>query len=413
MYSLISALTLENTTDAQYAVTDVSQTPINLLYSLYSEIYLTLSNPYLPANVYVNMDDVRVQLAGYSGLISQWLGNIGNMTLPTIDALPTTGVLYARYSDATRAAYKFDVWKVGFQIPLNYPVDLLPDLKVSRPGYSTDVTLIDQYCLTTVNGFLHATDSDGTYSYILNGAQTMRRANNNNVGILSFLDIGKVQTYPVDTAQVYADASNSGSTLSNKMYLYLNQDTTGKTVMLSLGGYLVAPQENLFYQVGNNTFCLHTAALPMLERYYESFPYLDLSSLSLDPYPLSATAISASQFLSDTVLLKYLQLPQSFWIVIDTPTLHFTPQYIEASKLPGSFISGVKPNNPLVVGYGRMAEYWTVYEDGLYSMHVDNSFLLNYTFSTNPAGNTGNVNSATLPWRPYVQSPGYTLLIHT
>lgn len=413
MYSLVSALTLENTTDAQYTVTDVSNTPINLLYSLYSEVYLTLSNPYLPANVFVNMDDLRTQLAGYSGLISQWLGNIGNMTLPTIAALPTAGVLYARYSDATRAAYKFSLNKIGFQIPLNYPSDLLPDLQISRPGYSTDLTLINKNCLTTVNGFLHPTDSDGTTSYILSGAQTMRRSNNNNVGILSFLDIGTVQTLPIDTTQIYADASSTGSTLANKTYLYLNQDITGKTVMLSLGGYLVAPQENIFYQVGNNTFCLHISALPLLERYFESSPYIDLSSLGLDAYPYGPTAINGAQFLSDTVLTKYLQLPQSFWIIVDTPRLIFTPQYIEASKLPGSFISGTIPNNPLIVGYGRMAEYWSVYEDGQYSMHVDNSFLLNYSFSTNPAGNTGNLNSATLPWRPYVQSPGYTLLIHT
>lgn len=413
MYSLVSALTLENTTDAQYTVTDVSNTPINLLYSLYSEIYLTLSNPYLASNVFVNMEDVRAQLAGYSGLISQWLGNIGNMTLPTIDQLPSAGVLYARYSDATRAAYKFDLNKVGFQIPLNYPSALLPDLKISRPGYGTDLTLINKNCLTTVNGFLHPTDSDGTTSYILSGAQTMRRSNNNNVGILSFLDIGTVQTLPIDTTQIYADASNTGSTLAHKTYLYLNQPIAGKTVMLSLGGYLVPPQENLFYQVGNNTFCLHTSALPLLERYFESSPYIDLSSLGLDPYPYGPTAINAPQFLSDAVLTKYLQLPQSFWIIVDTPRLIFTPQYIEASKLPGSFISGTMPNNPLIVGYGRMAEYWSVYEDGQYSLHVDNSFLLNYSFSTNPVGNTGNVNSATLPWRPYVQSPGYTLLIHT
>lgn len=413
MYTLISAVTLENTVDAQYTATDVSQTPINILYSLYTEIYLTLSNPYLPANVYVNMEDLKPQLAGYSGLISQWLGNIGNMTLPTIASLPTAGVLYARYSDATHSAYKFDVDKVGFQIPLNYPSDLLPDLKISRPGYSTDLTLINKYCLTTVNGFLHPTDSDGYTSYILSGAQTMRKANNNNVGILSFLDIGTVQTYPIDPNQVYADSSNTNSALSDKMYLYLNQNISGQTVMLSLGGYLVAPQKNLFYQVGNNTFCLHTAALPMLERYFESIPYLDLSSLGLATYPYNSNTINGAEFLSQATLLKYLQLPQSFWIVVNTPRLNFTPQYIQASKLPGSFISGTKPNNPLIVGYGRMAEYWPVYEDGKYSMHVDNSFLLNYDFSTNPVGNTGNVNNSTLPWRPYVQSPGYTLLIHT
>jgi hypothetical protein len=413
MYSLINATVLSYATDSQYETVDLSNTPINVIYSIYSEVYLTLSNPYLTSNVYVDFNAVKPQISGYQGLIYQWLANIGNATLPTIAAIPSTTVLYARYSDATHAGYKANVCKIGFQNPLNYPVDLLPDLQITRPGYSTNLQLINQYCLTTVNGFLHQTDYDGTYAYIQHGASTMRKSNLNNFGILSFLDIGTITTFPIDTTKVYADTSNTGMSLKNKIYLNINQSITGNSVMLSLGGYLVFPQPNVFYQVSDSIFCLHTDALPLLQRYFESSQYIDLSSLGLSQTALYPGAINASELLSDAVIKLYLQLPQSFWIVVNSPTLNFNPVYIQNSKLPGSFISYIKPINPLMVGYGRMAEYWSVYEDGQWSMNVDNSFLVNYDFATNPLGNTQNINSAAIPGNQYSLSQGYTLQIHT
>jgi hypothetical protein len=413
MYSLVSATVLENAPEAQYSTVDLSQTPINVIYAIYSEVYLTLSNPYLTSNVYVYFNDLKPQLSGFQGLISQWLGNIGNLTLPTVPSIPTPAVAYARYSDATHAGYKANVCQIGFQTPLNYPIDLLPDLQISRPNYTTDLSLINKYCLATVNGFLHQTDYDGTYAYIQKGAVTMRKSNMNLFGFLSFLDIGQVSTFAIAPSSVYADTSNGTAGLSQKMYLNIGQDVTGKSVALSLGGYLVLPDPGIFYQVGTSTFCLNTNALPLLARFFESSQYLDLTSLGLDNSILNPNLINAAQLLSDATLLKYLELPQSFWIVIDSPTLYYTPEYIESSHLPGNFIAYTRPINPLIVGYGRMAEYWTTYEDGQYSVHVDRSFLMQYQFLTNPNTQSQNVDSAVLPWRPYYDSIGYTLMIHT
>lgn len=413
MYTLVSAVTLQALTGAQYATTDLSQTPVNVMFSIYSEIYLTLSNPYLSANVYVDLLQYKPQIDGFSGTLAQWFTNIGNMTLTTISAVPSTTVTYARYSDATYSGYKANVCQIGFQIPLNYPTDTLPDLQVTRPGYSTDLSLINNYCIATVNGYLHRTDYDGTYAYIQQGAVTMRKSNLNNFGFLSFLDIGQIQVLPIDVTKVYADTSVPGMSLKNKIYMNINQDTTGKSVLLSLGGYLVMPTPGIFYQVGTGIYCLHTDALPLLQRYFESVQYIDLSSLGLSSSIMYPQTINAPEFLSDTVLLKYLQLSQSFWIVVDSPNVSFSQTLLESGKIPGLYVSYEQPINPLIVGYGRMAEYWTVYEDQKWSMHVDNSFLMNFGFATNPDTVSGNINPALIPGNEISNSQGYSLLIHS
>ena len=413
MYSYVSATVLKNVIDAQYEIIDISSTPINTLFNLYSEIYLTLSNPYLSSNVYVDFYTQEDSLSGYTGTIVQWLANIGNLTLPTISQIPSSLVTYARYSDATKSGYKMDVCKIGYNIPINYPIDMLPDLKISRPKFTTDVSLIYKNCLVTVNGFLHQTDTDGTYTYIVNGANTMRKSNLNHVGILSFLDIGGLSIMPIDTTAVYSDKSDPTQSLKNKMYMYLNADIAGKTVLLSLGGYLVFPDPNIFYQVGNNTFALHTDALPMVERYFESSQYIDLSSLNLPSTALLPDTINTTALLSDSTLLQYLALSQSFWIIVDTPSLKYSPIYLEHSKLPGMFISYKKPINPLFVGYGRMAEYWSTFEDGQWSVTIDQSFLNNYNFRYEQYQPLANVNPACVPSKRYYDSRGYTIAIHT
>ena len=413
MYSFISSTVLANSDEAQYTILDISKLPVNVLYSQYSEIYLTLSNPYLQNNVFIDFIALKNTLAGFTGNIVQWLGNIGNLTLPTIPALPSNNVKYVKYSDATIAGYKMDVCKIGFQIPLNYPIDLLPDLKISRPNYNTNLSLINNNCLVTVNGFLHQTDSDGTFAYIRQGANTMRKSKLNHVGILSFLDIGTVSTQPIDTTKVYSDPSDTTQSLKNKVYLYLPTPTAGQTVMLSLGGYLIYPQPGIFYQTGSNTWALHLDALPIAERYFESSQCIDLTSLKLDTTSVFADTINITQLLSDATIKLYLALSQSFWIIINTPMLRYTKMYLEHSSLPGMFVAYSNPTNPLFVGYGRMAEYWKVAEDGQWSVTINESFLHKYTFSNNPLSNQANISNANIPNMQYNMSKGYTLQIHT
>jgi hypothetical protein len=414
MYTYVSGLVLALTDESQYEVLDISNTPINILFQQYSQIYLTLANPYLVNNVYVDFTAMKNTLAGYVGTIPQWLINIGNLTLPTVPVLPNSLVNYTTYSDATIAGYKMNVCKIGYQIPINYPVDLLPDLQVSRPNYNTNLGLINTNCIVTVNGFLHQTDYDGTYAYIVQGANTMRKSKINHVGILSFLNIGTVSTLPIDTTKIYSDPSDTIQTLKNKVYLYLDENTTGQTVMLSLGGYLIYPQADVFYQVGPGTYVLHIDQLPIVQRYFESNQYIDLSSLGLDLTNVYPNTINVNQFLSYTVLKLYLSLSQSFWIIVNTPILRYNKIYFEHTKLPGMFIAYDEPTTPLFVGYGRMAEYWKVYEDGQWAISTDNSFQNKYTFETMPLSQQlGNINNSVLPTTESYISKGFSLQIHT
>lgn len=410
MYTLQSSLCLPRSAGAQWAVVDLSKAMVYDIFNVYEKVYLTLKVPQLSDPIYVNFSNLAEEYANFGGTLTQLLIAIGDLTLPTVPSLPNASIKYARYSDSVQAGYKVDTTIIGINTPANYPPAEKKDLILTRPGFTAmDMTLVHDYCLLTVNGYLHRTDASQTAAYIYDGGTTMRHSRKNYVGIISFHDIGKITKIPITEDMIYTQAADSN--LKERTYLWLNQDTTGKTVLLSIGGYLFMPQDQMFWQSGENTFALNWASYPLVERLIESRNYLDLSSLGLDYDPKNPSLANVTQMLSDAVLKKYMTLSQSFFILVDTDNLFSNRKFAQNTRTPGKLISYENPIDPLIIGYGKFAEYFKVQEDGLYAMNVEDSLYRNYLISTRSTQQLKNVNDSLNPERPFDFTTGFMLEI--
>jgi hypothetical protein len=409
MYSYVRAACTARSMGAQWEVKDLSNILVFDIYSNYSKIILELSNPYLPSNVYVDMDSLKAKYSSYNGTLADLLVEIGNTTLQTVSTFPTTTIKYVRYADAFMAGYKIDKTIVGKQLPAGYPADLLVDLKMNRPDYNTDMKLLHDYCMVSVNGFYHRTDADDNYAYVYDGGTSTLKNKQNHIGILSFLDIGKLTKQPIQEQNILT--SYDDTPLSKRCVLWSDTDLTGKSFFLVLGGYMIFPEDNVVWQSGDHLISLNFSAMPLLERYFESNLCLDLSSLGLSQSSVNENMISSEEFFSDAVLKKYLMLSQSFLVIVDTENIFTNKMFIRNSNLPGMFTAYQDPSYPLIVNYGKVAEYWKVKEDGQWSVSVRDSFLRNFVLTYEDIKQLPNVTDQRLPGRTFYNSRGFLLEI--
>lgn len=407
VYTYVRALALSRSIGSQWREVLLADILVFDIFQTYTKVYLVLANSVLTEDVYVDMDTLRTQYSSYNGTLEDLLILNGNNTLDTVAALPDTTVKFARYSDAIRAGYKIKPCIAGQIVPEGYPsIDLL-DLKVTREPYTTDMQLIEDYCLVSVNGYYHWDETANGESFIFNGAVTMRKSNLNHMGIYSFHDVGKLTKIKLDPEEI--KPVTDGTFLRDKINFSVTEDLDDKSYILVLGGYLCLPQEGVFWRSGEHGFTLDINRISYKERIFESQQYIDLKSLGLTTFPIGDDVVSVDQLFSDDVIKKYMTMSQSFLVIVDTPNLTSNKIHVRHSSLPGMFTTYQDPTYPLIVNYGKVAEYWKTEEAGQWSLSVQDSFLRNYIASQQPVRNGQAVTDNLLGSNPFYHSRGFLL----
>jgi len=409
MYTFVNATCTGTSTGSQWKLVDISNSLVFDIFTKYSAVFLELNNNFLPNNVYVDLFSLRTLYSSFGGTLNELLVSIGNATLPAVPELPSTSIKYAKYSDAIRAGYKVTPTVAGIEVPANYPRSEMKDVLVSRPGYDTDVSLLHSHCLVSVNGYFHLTDVYRNQLMVYNGDITRRISQDNHVGILSFLDIGAVSKEPIDPLTVMP--GTPGNPLRTGTYFRSKIDLTNKSVMLVLAGNLIFPGTDVFYQVSADTLAINFESINILEKYFEAYKRIDLSSLGLERDPRNVEMINVDNFYSDNTIRKFLALSQTFLVVVDTPKLITNKISLKKSNIPGIFTAYQNPVYPLFVGNGRMVEYWKTYEDGFYSVTAVDTYKRNYVYPYVPARMLNNITDQKLPFKPFDYSGGFMLEI--
>jgi len=223
----------------------------------------------------------------------------------------------------------------------------------------------DKYCLTTVNGYFHITDYTSNGVRIWDGNKSVRRANNNQIGVYSFETIGTIQKVPITEAMV--KPQSPGAPLNDAAYITMpsNINITNKTVLLVIGGYLHV-MGKVYKPVGDRTWRIEVGASMFLDRYIQSVKELDMDALGLTVDPKNPTLMSLAQMRSDETVMKYLTMSQSFFVIVNTPSFFQDYEPIEWLRLPGRFIDPSGDHLPIVGAYGRMLDYHTIHEVDTY-----------------------------------------------
>lgn len=411
MYTLIRSVCLARTSGAQWKAVELGDILVFDIFNTYQQVYLEVSNVYLDSNVYVDLSAMRGRFGTYQGTLNELLITLAGDALPTVEKLPDTSIKFAKYSDAIMAGYKINPTIIGQQLEPNHPVSEMTDLKINRPKHDTNMSFLHTHCLVTVNGYIHMTDAeaDGSYAYVKDGCVSMLHSGMNQLGILSFLDIGELTKIPITVENIHP--ATEDYPLRKRIYLNVDVDTTDKTALLVLGGYLVFLEPDVFWQSGENTYALNISAMPIFERFFESRPYLNFYELGLLESDINPDMISSDEFLSDEKLIKYLTLSQSFIVLVDTKHLFTNKIFIKHTSLPGMFTSYTDPVYPLVVNHGKMAEYWKEFNDGHWAVNVADSYFRNYIFTHKSSKQLDNITDQRVPMRTHYNSRGYLLEI--
>lgn len=410
MYTYLDSVVLSRTIGAQWSSMDLQDTIVNQIYQAYSKTYIRLSNPMLVDPIWIDMAELAQAYGSYMDTLNQMLVVLEDTSLTAVTP-PSTEVKIVKYADAFRTSYKIDMVNTGRPVPPNFPVGDIRDLKLTRPVYKTDTTLIHDYCLVSVNGIIHPTDKDDEFGYVLEGATSFRKVRDNHLGIHSFLDIGKLTKYQLQADAITTDPEQS---LYNNLRFSIPADITNKSVFLVLGGYLVFLDESNFNHIGDNVFHLNLSGLQLAERILESSQYIELHKYLDIPTSLAnESLVNITELFTDEMILKYLQLPFTFLVTVDVANLLVESIEIRSCNIPGMFTAynGEHVTYPLLTGHGKIAEYWSRYDEGFYSVTVGDPLYRNYVISYKPLWQQSVINNSAVSTMPHMRMGGHFLRI--
>lgn len=394
--------------DATWSEVNLANADLHGLYQTYGKVYLTLTNPAIDHDVYLDMDTARPVLAADTRpkTVAQWLASLGNATLPTIDAIPPLNERHIQCADVWRAGY--DVYPVDRKVAWNaqLPHGAKNDLLLRRD----DIDFMDmwKYCMVTVNGFFHRVGGSPDGLYVVDGGRTGRLANDNHLTLFSFREVGELQYIPVVPGMVYKN--HPDQKYANYANIRLPVDVENKTLMMVIGGYLHI-LDGTYTQTGPNTVRVDFNNYAFPERLYDSLGVLNTENLQLNVVDKNPTLFERADLYDDATIEAYLTLPQTFFVVVNAPNLYVRKHLVEKSKLPGRFITHAEgfKRLPLISALGRIYDYQPFPEWGRMVLACDNAQDNHYNFNTTMWQDETSVDATKYSSNPWNFAQGYLL----
>lgn len=363
MYILVRARYRQDRRSGRWVEANLANESIGSLSANYGDVYLYIEYPGAGSPVLkaLHWSNVEQDINNYNPnlTVQQWLTQIGNKTLPFDKALPNEKVRYVKYAQAWHSGYKIQAQSNNGSLNQNISIQYKEDLILTHPNFTPE--LIRDNCLISVNGYFHLTDYTDAGTRIIDGNKTVLRTNDNQVGIYSFETIGKLKFVPITDEMIKPAAADTPLWDSTYLKLPDDIDTANKTVLLVTGGYLNV-LSNVYERIAERVWRLSFGKMMFLNRYIQSSQDLDLTSLGMTVSKEDPTLFDAQELKQDSVIRAYLKLSQSFFVIVDSPSMFQSFEPVEYLNLPGRFIDGKNEQFPLTGAYGRMLDYHIIKE---------------------------------------------------
>lgn len=287
------------------------------------------------------------------------------------------------YQLANTAGYKFNITKIGensLDQLAYYHKENFPDVEITRPAVDTDLSLLHNKALMTVNGYVYPTVFQDRKLYIPNATLSMLKSRVNSIGILSFNKLkDNLTKRAITPAMVTAEFPTS---MFEKAIITFDSDV-GRPILV-MCGYMIFEDPEIFYRVSSNSFALRLDRLNFIEKLYELQRYRDIfKELGIPTSMNNPSMIDGGVARSDETITKFLTSFNSFLVELPVDSVSTRKVFLEHSSVPGNFRTELEPILPIVVGYGKLAEYakkknndvkYTVYvSDAYYNQHLFSS----------------------------------------
>jgi len=387
-YSFQTALVIGKGINKRWEEIDVGSIAISTLFTQYRTVLLTLTNPFITGSVTFDLTTNRNLIANIMLTVDQWLVENDDLTLPTIEGSYTVAYRKARYKYAMQAGYGVRRVHPTAHPDMYYPDSDLRDLLLEKQG--TDYGFLQSHSLISVNGFYHRTEATLNGLYIKHGGESGLIANDTAVGILSTVNLGAVTYHGITEAMIYKQ--DPLHNLTTKAFIDLGIDVDNKTVLFSLGGYLHV-LDGLYRNIGNGQIVLHLDKIRWLHRYLEAREFIDLSSIT-ELFPQSDTyGLPVGVFETEECIKRFLTLPQTFFVVIDTPNVITKRKDLEMTGLPGVAVYNNRPEDVMFLRTGSGVSYQTHEEWGRWVLDYKNRFEVYHRFETSDWEESPSINA--------------------
>ena len=405
MYTVKQAIGIRHGINKRWGIIDLPAFTMSQLYQTFRSVQVALYLPDGTTVVYLNLRDIAPQYATSTIKFADVLYAIGSGSLPTT----TTGIVLnhkaAQFRDAFRAGYDVTPVNALNQLDPTLTNFELPNLRLSRPDLSVDYTYAFKHMLVSVNGLYHRTDTDGINGLmVVDGMKSSRLSGQNQVGLLSFSNMCELQIKPITANQI--DLSDPGKPVVN-----LDVSSAGKSVILILAGYMVFVDGNALRQLSPTSYKIDLTNLGLVNRYYELRNYIDLTHLGIAHPSGNPTEVSIAELTSELATVNWLTLSQSFFVLLDTPSLYTQSRYLAKTGMPNIYITYSQPNETLVLENGRQPSYWSKFEDGQWRLDIYNNVISNAQYYSNPLPTWLNTSGGELSGNPTHLSRAYLMEI--
>lgn len=418
MLTLNTAYTRDASRLGRWKKADVGHLPVKELPALFNELTLIIDIGAMDGTLrslkMKNLIEEPVwESASPSITVRDWLLSINEKTLPYDIKLFSYAEKYVRYGHLFHCGY--NVEPIGHHASPDSGGSnaTKEDLYVTKPGVSG--TELGKYGLFSVNGFYHLSDYDDKGVYIFDGHRTIIKGNDNQVGVLSFKDVGEIKQIPITEDMLHPPAPDAP--LSEGIYIKVPEqyEMEGWTFIFSIGGYLHVG-DGAYSLSGERTFRLYHSRFHLLDRYLSDRDEMDLSSLSFTQYPdyKNPSLVPVKELFTDKVLKAYLTLPQSFIIAVKTPQLFHELEPVE-TPFPGRAIMAKNQffNQPLVGRHGRTNEYHPIIEGDLVVLAGSDNILQRYDYRYRTWMTQSAVDNKRLAAHPYMHASLFIRLLGT
>lgn len=404
MFTILSAYGITKDTDAQWKNHDVVNLTPAQINATFRKLYLTLQGEGQSGSINVDISSLSLQLDWQEDTLAAIFANWGNQAFTPVE-LPNYRAERVIFGEAFRLGYEVNRAKPGS----HYSSTGLPTEKTELQIYRSDIDMerFSRQCVMMANGYLYRHEYSNGIVYVPGAGYSLAAGDKrNNVGFLSFEKIGDVSQIPITEAMVRK--ASPSTKLADKCLIQIPQevDTNGKTIMLVLAGHLYF-MGDVVRQTADRLLRIRMEVVPVMERFIESRGCIDYSGLGLDDH--LGDRFDLEEFFSDDVMRKYIAHPQSFLLVVDTPRISYSLQYIKNLPLPGRFISRKEPTAPLRVSHNRFAEYWSVEDGGEWLICVADAWQGNRQYTHVPYSASGTAGPTNTPYQTYYDSRAHFL----
>ena len=384
MYKLVSTFLKPKGISNTYQNIDISLMTVGFIQDNFLDGYIELSNVNLDDNVFLTIQDFRQINLPYrlDQTFEYWLSFIGNKTILNVtETRPNYVSAIVKARNAMQSDFKIKYVDRRYDPDKPMAIGAQNDLYLSKPY--VDKHILQRRMLTTVNGYLHPTVPYQDGVAVVGGGSLVKTIGDINVGILSFASVGDLTMKAITNENLFS--YKGGIPLSEKCIVSLDTSLIGKSVIVVIAGYpiigsdivSIASDEQGILNINTRRFDIVTHLNRQLGKInLESLGILnngDIHSLR----PMSKQAI-----LSDLITRKYLTLPQSFVIIVDTPELTIERIPVVSSGIRDVHINLSEPNLPIIDSYGRIVEYWVSPENNVYSIITANDYYKTFNYET-------------------------------